>query len=78
MILEPNVAIMIETHSKVDIVAKEVNNQMVVIQVQVGKNIAEGVLLDGGANVNIKIKNLKTKLGLSKPRPVPYHLRMVD
>jgi hypothetical protein len=78
MILEPNVAIMIETHSKVDIVAIEVNNQMVVIQVQVGKNIAEGVLLDGGANVNIKIKNLKTKLGLSKPRPVPYHLIMVD
>jgi hypothetical protein len=42
---------------------------MVVIQVQVGKNIVEDFLLDGGVNVNIIIKNLITKLGLPKPRP---------
>jgi hypothetical protein len=41
MILEPGVAIVIETHSKVDTVATEVDNQMVIIQVQVGKNIIE-------------------------------------
>jgi len=41
VILEPNVAIVIETHSKVDIVTIEIDNQMVVIQVQVGKNIVE-------------------------------------
>jgi hypothetical protein len=35
-------------------------------------------LLDGGANVNIIIKNLKTKLGLPKPRPAPYHLIMAN
>jgi hypothetical protein len=51
---------------------------MVVIQVQVGKNIVEDVLLDGGASVNIIIKNLITKLRLPKPKPIPYHLRMVD
>jgi hypothetical protein len=51
---------------------------MVVIQVQVGKNIVEDVLLDGDASVNIITKNLRTKLGLPKPRPVPYHLKMVD
>jgi hypothetical protein len=36
---------------------------MVVIQVQVGKNVVEDVLIDGGANVNIIIENLITKLG---------------
>jgi hypothetical protein len=76
MILKPNVAIMIEIHSEVHIVVIQVNNQMVVIQVKVGKNIVEDFLLDGGANVNIIIKNLITKLGLPKPRPAPYHLKM--
>jgi hypothetical protein len=49
---------------------------MVVIQVQVGKNIIKDVLLDGGANVNIIIKNLITKLDLPRPRLAPYHLKM--
>jgi len=57
---------MVETYSKVDIVAIKVNNQMAVIQVQVEKNIVEDVLLNGGANVNIIIENLKTKLSLPK------------
>jgi hypothetical protein len=35
-------------------------------------------MLDGGASVNIITKKLGTKLGLPKPRPTPYHLRMVD
>jgi len=51
---------------------------MVVIQVQVLKNIVGGVLLDGKTNVNIITKSLITKLGLPKPRPIPYHLKMVD
>jgi len=50
-----------------------------IIQVQVGKNIIEDVLIDGSrASVNIIIKNLKTKLGLPKPRSAPYHFKMVD
>ncbi len=57
-ILKPSVAIVVETHSELDIVAIEVNNQMVVIQVQMGKNIVEDVLIDGRANVNIIIENL--------------------
>jgi hypothetical protein len=36
---------------------------MVVIQVQVGKNTTEDVMLDGGTNVNIILENLITKLG---------------
>jgi hypothetical protein len=78
VMLEPSVVTMIETLSEVDTTTIEVDNQMVVIQVQVGKNTIEDVLLDGGANVNIIIKNLKTKLGLPKPRPSLYHLKMVD
>jgi hypothetical protein len=49
---------------------------MVVIQVQMGKNIVEDVLIDGGASVNIIIENLRTKLGLPKPKLAPYHLKM--
>jgi hypothetical protein len=78
VILKLNVTTMIKTHSKVDTTAIEVDNQMEVIQVQVGKPIVQDVLLDGGANVNIITKNLKTKLGLPKPRLAPYHLKMVD
>jgi hypothetical protein len=51
---------------------------MVIIQVQVGKNTIEDVLLDGGANVKIITKNLRTKLGLPKPKSAPYYLRMVN
>jgi hypothetical protein len=35
-------------------------------------------MLDGRISVNIVTKNLKTWLGLPKPQPTPYHLRMVD
>jgi hypothetical protein len=51
---------------------------MAVIQVQVGKNIVEDVLIAGGASVNIIIKNLRTKLSLPKPRPVTYYLKMAN
>jgi hypothetical protein len=54
-----------------------VNNHMVVIQVQIGKNIID-VLLDGGLRINIIIEHLKTRLGLFKPKLTPYNLRMVD
>jgi hypothetical protein len=69
---------MVKTHSEVNTTTIEVDNQMVVIQVQVGKNIVEDVLIDGGASVNIITENLITKLGLPKPRLAPYHCRMVD
>ncbi len=78
VMLEHNVAIVVKTHSKINTTSIEVDNQMVVIQIQVGRNIVENVLLDGGASINIITKNLKTKLGLPKPRPTPYHLRMAD
>jgi len=45
---------------------------------QAGKNIVEDFLIDGGENVNIVTKNFKTKLGLPKLKPTPYHLEIVD
>jgi hypothetical protein len=51
---------------------------MAIIQVQVGKNIVKDVLIDGRASVNIITENLATKLGLPKPRPIPYHLKIAD
>jgi len=36
-----------------------IDHRMVVIQVQVGKNFVDDVLIDGGFGVNIIIKNLK-------------------
>jgi hypothetical protein len=68
----------VETHNELETVAIKVDNQMAIIQVQVGKNIFKDVLIDGGANVNIITKNIKTKLGLPKPRLAPYHLKMID
>ncbi len=78
MILEPNVAIMVETHFEVNTTLIKIDNQIVIIQVQVGKNIVEDVLLDGGASVSIIIDNLKTKSGLPERRLVPYPLKMVN
>jgi hypothetical protein len=36
------------------------------------------VLLDGGSRINIIIEYLRLKLGLPKPKPTPYNLKMAD
>jgi hypothetical protein len=51
---------------------------MAVIQIEVGKNFIDDVLIDGGSRINIIIKSMKIQLGLSKPNPTPYNLHMVD
>jgi hypothetical protein len=53
VISKPSVAIVIETHFEIDTTTIKVDNRMIVIQVKVGKNILEDVLLDGEASVNI-------------------------
>jgi hypothetical protein len=50
---------------------------MVVIQVQIRKNIVKDVLLNGRFRVNIITKQLKLRSGLPKLKPTPYNLRMV-
>jgi hypothetical protein len=51
---------------------------MVVIQVQIGKNTIEDVLLDEGFRINIITQQLRLRLGLPKPKPTPYNLRMAN
>ncbi len=51
---------------------------MAMIQAQVRKKFIEDVPLDGGFGVNIIIEKLKVQLGMSKSKPSPYNLCMVD
>jgi hypothetical protein len=51
---------------------------MVVIQVQIGNNIIKDAFMDGGSRINIIIEQLKLRLGLPRPKPTPYNLRMAD
>ncbi len=72
VILEPSVATMTETPSKIDTATIEVDNQMAIIQVQVGKNTIEDVLLNGATSVNIITKTLKKKrFTQTKTSPIP-------
>ncbi len=48
------------------------------IQVQVGKNMVEDVLLDGGSKMNIMMKELWNRLGFPNPKPTLYTFGMVD
>ncbi len=63
---------------EVGIVAVTIDNHMVVIQVQIGKNTIEDVLLDRDSGINIITKQLRLKLGLPKLKHAPYNLRMAD
>jgi hypothetical protein len=42
-----------------------IDHHLVVIQVQVGKNFIDDVLIDGGFGANIITKNLIVQLGLA-------------
>ncbi len=63
---------------KVGTIVVTIDNHMAVIQVQIGKNTIEDVLLRGGSRVNIITKQLRLRLGLPKPKLAPYNLRMAD
>jgi hypothetical protein len=36
------------------------------------------VLLDGGSDVNIIFEGLRKKLGLKKPKPIPFIIKMAN
>jgi hypothetical protein len=52
-----------------------IDPHMDVIQVQVGKNMVEDVLLDGGFKMNIMTKELRKQLKLPNFKPTSYHSR---
>jgi hypothetical protein len=51
---------------------------MLVVQVQVGKFGVWNVFLDGGSDVNIILEGLRKKLGLRKPQPTMFVIRMAN
>jgi hypothetical protein len=55
-----------------------IDHKMVIIQVQVGKNVIIDVLIDGGSRVNIIIENLKVQLNMPKPNLVPHNLCLAN
>jgi hypothetical protein len=58
------------------VVLVTIDDQMVVIHVEVGRNFIEDVLLNGDLGVTIIMEKLRKLLGLPKPKPTPYNLRM--
>ena len=58
--------------------AAVIDRHMPVISVCVGKNIVEDVLIDGGSGVNIITEEERRRLGLPKPSPAPFNLKMAD
>jgi hypothetical protein len=60
------------------IASMEINLHMGPIQVQVGKNIIEDVLLDGISDMNITTKELWKQLRLPTPKPTPYTLQIAN
>ncbi len=63
---------------KVGTTTVAIDNHMAVIQIQIGKNTIEEVLLDGIFRVNIIVEQLRLKLGVPKPKLAPCNLRMAN
>jgi hypothetical protein len=49
-----------------------------VIQVHVGQNLVDDVLLNGGFGAKIITEDVRKRLGLPSPKRIPYMLQMVD
>ena len=55
-----------------------IDKHMPVISIYIGKNIVDDVLLDGGSGVNIITEEERCRLGLPKPSPAPFNLKMAN
>ncbi len=51
---------------------------MVIIEVHVGKNVVDDVLLNESLKVNTITDGLRQKLELPPPQPTPFNLRMTN
>ena len=49
---------------------------MPVISLSVGKNVVDDVLIDSGSGVNVITDDERRRLGLPKPSPAPFNLKM--
>ncbi len=57
---------------------KGFDEAILVVQVCIGKFKVKDVLLDGGSDVNIIFEGLRKKLGLKKPKPIPFIIKMAN
>ena len=55
-----------------------IDKHMPVISISISKNIVDDVLLDGGLGVNVITEEERRKLGLPKPSPAPFNLKMAN
>ncbi len=55
-----------------------IDYQMVIIDLHVGKNVVDDVILNESLKVNTITNGLKQKLGLPPPQPTPFNLRMTN
>jgi hypothetical protein len=46
---------------------------MAIIEIHVGKNMVDDILLDGSLGINAIIDGLRGKLGLLPPQPTPFN-----
>ena len=56
---------------------KAIDKHMPVISICIGKNIVDDVLLDGGTGINVITEECR-RLGLPKPSPAPFNLKMAN
>ena len=66
------------TTKEVIAATKAIDKHMPVISISISKNIVDDVLLDGGSRVNVITEEERRKLGLSKPSPAPFNLKMAN
>ena len=55
-----------------------IDKHLPVISICIGKNIVDDVFLDGGSGVNVITEEERRKLGLPKPSPAPFNLKMAN
>lgn len=55
-----------------------IDKHIPVIWVLVGKNIVEDIQIDGGSGVNVVSEDKHERLGLSKPSPAPFNLKIAN
>ena len=55
-----------------------IDKHMPVISICIGKNVVDDVLLDGGSVVNVITEEERCRLGLPKPSPAPFNLKMAN
>jgi hypothetical protein len=68
----------VDVYKVTAIKVEDFDEAILVVQVCIGKFGMKDVLLDGRSNVNIIFESLMKKLGLKKPKPTPFVIKMAN